>query len=187
MNLLSDLGKFLETRLEEFLQSNPNLELQYLLEQLREQEQKTLKLITEKYEEKKDLEIKIISLAEEVKVWHGRILKAKLAKRLDLSKAAQEREILLIQQGNQLWEEMEKAKQKIIQGKALLNQIMKRRQEIQAKTIEFKASEANSDYFINTEKQNIKENNFQKTSDSLEADFQLWELDNEMEELKRNI
>ncbi len=186
MNLLSDLGKFLETRLEEFLQSNPNLELQYLSEQLREQEEQTLKLITENQEEKKNLENKIISLAEEVKVWHRRTLKAKLAKRLDLSKASQERELLLVQQGTQLWEKMEKAKQKILQSKTLLSQITKRRQEIKAKKIEFKADEANPDYFTD-EKQNIKENNFKKASDSLENDFQRWELDNELEKLRKNI
>ena len=187
MNLFSDLGKFLETRLEEFLQSNPNLELQYLLEQLQEQEQKALKLIEENHEEKRGLEFQIISLAEEVKVWHHRISKAKIAKRLDLSKAAQEREAALIQQGNEMWGKMEKAKQKILQSRTLLSQILKRKQEIKSKTVEFQTKGASSNYSIDNAKQNIKEDNSQKTSDSLEADFQRWELDSELEELRKNI
>ena len=32
-----------------------------------------------------------------------------------------------------------------------------------------------------------QEDNSQKTSDSLEADFQRWELDSELEELRKNI
>ena len=186
MNLLSDLGKFLETRLEEFLQSNPNLELQYLSEQLKEQEEQTFKLITENQEEKKNLESSIISLAGEIKIWHRRTLKAKLAQRLDLSKASQERELSLVQQGTQLWENMKKVERKITQSKTLLSQIRERRKEITAKKIEFKVDGATPDYCMD-EKQNIKEDNFKKASDSLENDFQRWELDNELEELRKNI
>ena len=52
MSLFDDFSRFLETRLEEFLRNNPHLELQALLEQLREQEQDALKLIAEKKDKK---------------------------------------------------------------------------------------------------------------------------------------
>ena len=82
---------------------------------------------------------------------------------------------------------MEKAKQKILQSRTLLSQILKRKQEIKSKTVEFQTKGASSNYSIDNEKQNIKEDNSQKTSDSLEADFQRWELDSELEELRKNI
>ncbi|MEY3222150.1 MAG: hypothetical protein RLZZ203_1006, partial [Cyanobacteriota bacterium] len=47
MSLFDDLSRFLESRLEEFLRNNPHLELQALLEQLREQEEDTLKLVAD--------------------------------------------------------------------------------------------------------------------------------------------
>ena len=45
MGLFEDLSQFLETRLEEFLAAHPHLELQAIEEQLREQEEDTLRLI----------------------------------------------------------------------------------------------------------------------------------------------
>ena len=47
MGLFDDLSRFLETRLEEFLKNNPHLELEAILEQLRQQEQDTSRLIIE--------------------------------------------------------------------------------------------------------------------------------------------
>ncbi|MGK7915065.1 MAG: TIGR04376 family protein, partial [Prochloraceae cyanobacterium] len=47
MGLFEDFSHFLETRLDEFLRNNPHLELQAILEQLQEQEQDTLKLISQ--------------------------------------------------------------------------------------------------------------------------------------------
>ena len=86
-----------------------------------------------------------------------------------------------------MWRKMEKSKQKILQSRTLLSQILKRKQEIKSKTVEFQTKGASSNYSIDNEKQNIKEDNSQKTSDSLEADFQRWELDSELEELRKNI
>ena len=74
MNLFSDLGKFLETRLEEFLQSNPNLELQYLLEQLQEQEQKALKNIKGGLTD--NLGIKVNLKPVQATNWKGRLRKS---------------------------------------------------------------------------------------------------------------
>lgn len=47
VGLFDDLSQFLENRLEEFLRNNPHLELEALLEQLRKQEEDTLKLIAD--------------------------------------------------------------------------------------------------------------------------------------------
>ncbi|MGL4503833.1 MAG: TIGR04376 family protein, partial [Planktothrix sp.] len=47
MGLFEDFSRFFETRLDEFLKDNPHLELQALEEQLREQEEDTLRLIAE--------------------------------------------------------------------------------------------------------------------------------------------
>ena len=65
MGLFEDLSQFLETRLDEFLRDNPHLELEALLEQLREQERDTIKLIADLEEQKKRHESEILTLAQE--------------------------------------------------------------------------------------------------------------------------
>ena len=132
MSIFDDFSRFLETRLEEFLKNNPHLELQALLEQLREQEEEALRLIVEKEGQKKHLEAEILSLAEDIQAWHKRVAKAKSAGRLDLAQRAQEREATLLRQGNQLWGQMEAAKQQLANGKTLLTQIRKRKEELEA-------------------------------------------------------
>ena len=127
MSIFDDFSRFLETRLEEFLKNNPHFELQALLEQLREQEEEALKLIVEKEGQKKHLEAEILSLAEDIQAWHKRVAKAKSAGRLDLAQRAQEREATLLRQGNQLWGQMEAAKQQLANGKTLLTQIERER------------------------------------------------------------
>ena len=142
MSIFDDFSRFLETRLEEFLKNNPHLELQALLEQLREQEEEALKLIVEKEGQKKHLEAEILSLAEDIQAWHKRVAKAKSAGRLDLAQRAQEREATLLRQGNQLWGQMEAAKQQLANGKTLLTQIRKRKEELQAKARQAQATQA---------------------------------------------
>ncbi|MGB5769028.1 MAG: TIGR04376 family protein [Crocosphaera sp.] len=187
MSIFDDFSRFLETRLEEFLKNNPHLELQALLEQLREQEEEALKLIIEKEGQKKRLEGEILSLAEEIQNWHQRVAKAKAAARLDLAQAAQEREAALLRQGNQLWGQMEGAKQQIAQGKTLLTQIRQRKQELQTKATQAQAAQAKSNYDTKGWNENINYSTYNKSSDPLEAEFQRWELDDELEQLKRNI
>ncbi|MEL6222676.1 MAG: TIGR04376 family protein, partial [Cyanobacteria bacterium J06627_8] len=103
MGLFEDFSRFLETRLEEFMKNNPHLELQALEEQLQEQEEETLRLITSFRLKEKQLKDQILETAQEVKRWHLRIQKAESAKRLDLAAPAREREAQLLRQGNQLW------------------------------------------------------------------------------------
>lgn len=120
MGLFDDLSRFLENRLEEFLRSNPHLELEALLDQLREQEQDTLKLIAELQLQEKRSQDEILATATEIQKWHVRIQKAKAANRLDLAAAAQEHEASLLRKGNQQWGHMQGVKERIKQAKDLL-------------------------------------------------------------------
>lgn len=72
MSIFDDMGRFLEERLDEFLKSNPHLELQVLEEKLKEQEMDTLRLIQELKREEKTQQDAILATAEEVKRWHER-------------------------------------------------------------------------------------------------------------------
>ena len=188
MSLFDDFSRFLETRLEEFLRQNPHLEIQALLEQLKEQERDTLRLITELEGEKKRLENDILSLGKEIQNWHTRIEKAKAAGRLDLAEAAQEREAALLRQGNQLWGQMEGAKKRIIKSQELLRQIQQRKQELQAKAAEFKAAQANkSNWNTAGWNQGFNYSTYNQASDPLEEKFQRWELEEELERIKQNL
>jgi uncharacterized protein (TIGR04376 family) len=195
VSLFEDVSRFLETRLEEFLRNNPHLELQALLEQLREQEQDTVRLITNLEAEKQRSERDILSVAEDIKTWHLRIDKAKAAGRLDLAQAAQEREAALLRQGNQLWGQMEGAKKRILQSQTLLAQIQKRRQEVQTKAEEIKASQAKTQTQRQTNAawdtigwdSGANYRNYSRATDPLEAQFQSLETDEELERLKRDL
>ncbi|WP_107668747.1 TIGR04376 family protein [Cyanothece sp. BG0011] len=187
MSIFDDFSRFLETRLEEFLKNNPHLELQALLEQLREQEQEALKLIIEKEGQKKRLETDILSLAEEIQSWHQRVAKAQAAGRLDLAQRAQEREAALLRQGNQLWGQMEGAKQQIANGKTLLTQIRQRKEEIQTKARQAQAAQGKPNYDTKGWNQTINYSVYNKATDPLEAEFQRWELDDELDQLKRDL
>ncbi|GBF82762.1 TIGR04376 family protein [Aphanothece sacrum] len=185
MSVFDDISRFLETRLEEFLRSNPHLELQALLEQLREQEQETLKLVKELEIQEKRLEKEILALAEDIKLWHLRIAKAQAAGRLDLAQAAQEREAALLRQGNQLWGQMQGAKQQIVQSQGLLRQIQQRKQEVQTKAREAQAAQTSSNWDTTGWNKGMNYNTYSKATDPLEVEFQRWELDDELESLKR--
>ncbi|MFQ3584223.1 MAG: TIGR04376 family protein, partial [Cyanobacteriota bacterium] len=76
MGLFDDLIRFLETRLEEFLKAHPEIELQALEEQLRQQESDTLRLLQDSRAQEQALQKSILSLGEEIKTWHFRIEKA---------------------------------------------------------------------------------------------------------------
>jgi uncharacterized protein (TIGR04376 family) len=191
MSLFDEVSRFLETRLEEFLKNNPHLELQALLEQLREQEQDTTRLVLDLERQKQRLENEILSVAQDIKTWHLRIDKAKAAGREDLAQAAQEREAALLRQGNQLWGQMEGARKRILQSQELLRQIQQRKQEVQAKaaqakTAQAKAKTASSWDTIGWDR-GSSYNTYSRAADPLEAQFQDLETDEELERLKRNL
>ncbi len=189
MGLFDDFSRFLETRLEEFLRSNPHLELQAIEEQLKEQEEDTLRLILEIQKQEKQLQAEILSAAQEIQRWNDRANKAKAAQRLDLAQAAQERQAALLRQGNQRWGQMQGCKERIENAKELYRQIRVRRREVGAK-----AAEAATRASTKTE-QNWDTKGWNQTSnyssfnaaDPLEQKFQNWEADEELDRMKRNI
>ncbi|MEB3831403.1 TIGR04376 family protein [Phormidium sp. CCY1219] len=191
MGLFEDMSRFLETRLEEFMRNNPHLELQVLEEQLREQEEDTLKLIAELQRKEKQLQDNILSTAQDIQRWHERIQKAQAANRDDLARAAQEREAALLRQGNQLWGQMQGVKERIEKGKELYRQIQVRRQEVRSKAVEAEAARAQaraqSSSWDTGWNQSQSYRSFSSGADPLEQEFRRWEADDELERMKRNM
>jgi len=188
VGLFDDLSRFLESRLEEFLRDNPHLELEALLEQLREQEEDTLKLVAELQLQEKRSEEEILATAQEIQRWHIRIEKAKAAGRLDLAQPAQEREAALLREGNQRWGQMQGLKERIKQAQELLRRIQQRRQEVKAKAAETQAARTNyrAEQRLETAGWNQSRTS-DHGSDVLEETFRHWETQDELDRLKRNL
>ncbi|MCC3414055.1 MAG: TIGR04376 family protein [Microcoleus sp. PH2017_29_MFU_D_A] len=192
MSIFDDVSRFLETRLEEFLRSNPHLELQAIEEQLKEQEEDTLRLILEIQKQEKTLQAEILSAAQEIQRWNDRANKAKAAQRLDLAQAAQERQAALLRQGNQRWGQMQGCKERIEKAKELYRQIQLRRKEVRAKAAEAKtkttakADKTEQNWDTKGWNQSSNYNSF-KAADPLEQKFQNWEAEEELDRMKRNM
>lgn len=184
MGLFDDLSRFLESRLEEFLRNNPHLELEALLEQLREQEEDALRLIADLQLQEKRTQDEILSTAQEIQRWHIRVEKAKSAGRLDLAQPAEQREAALLREGNQRWGQMQGLKERIAQAKELLLRIQQRRQEVQAKATEKQAARTSP---AQERLENGWNQNRTAGADDLEATFRRWETQEELEQLKRNM
>ncbi|MEN9230783.1 MAG: TIGR04376 family protein [Thermostichus sp. DG02_5_bins_236] len=183
MGLFDDLIRFLETRLEEFLKTHPEIELQALEEQLRQQESDTLRLLQDSRGQEQVLQKSILSLGEEIKTWHFRIEKAQRANRPDLAQGAQRREAELLQKGSQLWNQMKTLKDKIQQMEALLPQIQQRRQEVKTKLQEVKAAQAQS-----ANSQDFGFSSWGKPTeawDDLEKQFHQLEVEEELRKLRQ--
>ena len=187
VGLFDDFNRFLESRLEEFLRSNPHLELEALLEQLREQEEDTLKLIADLQLQEKRSQDEILATAQEIQRWHIRVEKAKTAGRQDLVAPAQEREAALLREGNQRWGQMQGIKERITQAKELMKRIQQRRQEVQAKAADVAANRTNYQAAQSFDTTGWNQSRNSKGADDLEATFQRWETQDELEQLKRNL
>lgn len=197
MGLFEDFSRFLETRLEEFLRNNPHLELQALDEQLREQEADTLRLIGDLQRQEKNTEASILNTAQEVQRWHIRIEKAKKAQRWDLVKPAEEREAALLREGNQLWGQMTGIKDRIQQTKELYQRIQTRRKEVKAKLQEAaeaaraaqaaQASSWSTNWNPSADYGTSSSRSTAQAADPLEAQFRRWEMEDELNEMKRNM
>jgi uncharacterized protein (TIGR04376 family) len=188
MSVFDDFNRFLEERLDEFLRNNPHLELQALEEQLKEQEAGARRLVNDLKAQEKTLETQILETAREVQTWHIRIEKAKSAGRLDLVEPALEREAALLRQGNQLWGQMQGVKDRIQQTQTLQRQIQQRLQEVQAKAAAAKtAAPPKTETWSNPGWNRTTP--YPKTGgvDPLEEKFQRWEMDDELEDLKRQM
>ena len=206
MGLFEDFSRILETRLEEFLKNNPHLELQALEEQLREQEEETTRLLASFRLREKQLESEILTTAKEVQRWHVRIDKAKAANRYDLVKPAQEREAALLRQGNQLWGQMKGVKERITQTVDLNQKIKQRRKDVQAKVVEAQKARAAAKAQAKAQEEAAWQEKQWQTSawnqktdysfsnpsaqtslDDLERTFSKWEMDEELDQMKRDM
>lgn len=192
MGLFDDFSRFLETRLEEFLRDHPDLELMALEEKLREQEEETLKLMTDLKLKERQLQDEILAVAQEIQVWHGRIEKAKAKGRLDLAGPAEEREATLLRQGNQKWGQMEMLKERIRQTQELQQKIQRRRQEVQTQVAQAQADRASAQAKQQQQRDSIGWNQTPtyvrgNAADPLEQQFKRWEAEEELEQMKRNM
>uniref|UniRef100_A0A832H2N6 TIGR04376 family protein n=1 Tax=Oscillatoriales cyanobacterium SpSt-402 TaxID=2282168 RepID=A0A832H2N6_9CYAN len=189
MGVFDDFSKFLEDRLDEYLAANPQLELMAMEEKLREQEEETLKLMTDLKMKERQLQDEILAIAQDIQVWHSRIEKAEAKGRLDLAEPAKEHEASLLRQGNQKWGQMEMLKERIQQTHELQQKIQQRRKEVQAEVTQAQtARTAAQAQTMNTGWNRIPTANTSSGSAAqLEKQFQRWEAEEELEELKRNL
>ncbi len=188
MGLFEDFSNFLESRLEEFLASNPQLELQSLTQELKEQHQDTTKTINRLQLEEQRVEGEILQTAKDVQTWHRRIDKAKTAGRLDLAEEAEARVNNLLSQGNLLWQQMQQIKQNLSKSKELLISIEDKQKEVALKIAQLQASQTstNSSSYSQTGSQTYSQSSNYEY-DPLEDKFQQWELQQELDEMKRNL
>ncbi len=188
MKLIEDIIRFLETRLEEFLRAHPEIELQALDEQLRQQEEETRRLLQESRAQKQALSEALSKLGEEIKTWHFRIEKAERANRPDLAEGARRREAELLEKGSRLFNQGKALEEKIQQLEALLPQIAQRRQEVKTKLQEVKAAQA--------QKASGPDPKFNRwgslfEEDKLEEEFRRLEMrlavDKELDDMKKKV
>lgn len=195
MSLFDDLSRFLETRLDEFLRANPHLELRALEDQLRGQEEDSIRLLGDLKRREKQLEESILETATDIQQWHRRIEKAKAANRQDLIGPAQEREAALLRQGNHLWGQLKSVKERVTQTKELYEQVKRKRQEVKnqiataaatARAASSSASSTSSSSWSTTGWQQSPYS-YGQGVDPLEESFRQWEAEEELNELKRKM
>lgn len=188
MGIFDDFSKFLEDRLDEYLRANPHLELMALEEKLREQEEETLRLMTELKMEERQLQDEILAIAQDIQVWHARIEKAQAKGRLDLAQPAQEHEAVLLRQGNQKWGQMEMLKARIQQTQELQQKIEQRRKEVQVQVSQTQAARTTAQPTSHTNwSATFSSSSSAPSAAQLEKQFQRWEAEEELEQLKRNL
>jgi len=188
MGLFDDFNQFLEARLEEFLREHPELELQAIEEQLREQEADARRTLVDLKGQESRLQAQILETAQDIQRWHIRIQKVEAAGELKLAAAAKEREAALLRQGNQLWGQMAGVKARSQQLETLLGQIATRRQEVKAKAAAQRAQAAQAAQQSPTPPPSWTPTPPPRSPyDPLEDQFRRWETDSELEELKRRM
>lgn len=190
MGLFDDFGQFLELRLEEFLRDNPHLELMVLEEKLRDQEEETLKLMTDLKVKEKALQDEILAIAQEIQLWHVRIEKAKAKGRVDLAEPAEVREADLLREGNQKWGQLEILKERFQQTQELQKKVEQRRKEVQRKVTEAQVNRTGNQVGAGSTSNWSKNPTYMNSSggkDPLDQQFNRWEAEEELEQLKRNL
>ena len=188
MGLFNEVGRFFETRLEEFLKSHPHLELQAIAEQLEEQEREAIRLRTDLQNQLEQVEQRLTTIAQDIKHWHQRVQQAEAGGRQDLAAAAKTREAALLREGNQFWGKMQGTKKRIEQTHSLLVQLQQKREEVQVKMDELQASQkVHDDYTTSWENLGGDRPTSTDASDPLEAKFQQWEVDDQIRKMKQKM
>lgn len=183
MSIFEDFTKFLETTLDDFLQSNPQLNLMIMAQEVKQQKQESFTLLKKFELEQKKIESDIIQLGQEIKIWCDRIEKAEKVGRYDLKAEAEERRNLLLTKGNNLWQTMEAVKQKIVVNKQLLISLDEKEKEINLKIEQLKViSQPN-----NEKSYNYSSPNQDRQYDYLDKKFQDWEVEMELEQMKKGM
>ncbi len=186
MGLFDDFGRFLETQLDEYLKKNPHLELYVLEEKLRDQEQETLTLVTDLKRQETQLQTEILALAREIQLWHSRIAKAKAAGRTDLAQPAEEHEANLLRQGNQRWGQMEVLKERIRQTQELQLKIQTRRKEVEKQVVQATRGTSTAQAAATAAWTQMPSASPGQVND-LNKQFQQWEAQEELDQLKRSM
>jgi uncharacterized protein (TIGR04376 family) len=188
MGAIEDMSQFLEARLEEFLKAHPDLELQVLADQLREQEEETQKTLRQLKTAEQQTQQTILKTAEEVQRWHERIGKAEQANRADLAAAARDREAALLRQGNQQWAQMTLTQQQIQQTQTLSEQIKQRRADLQAQIRQQPAANTQRSPTPQAWQGSTRSGqDLFNSPDPVEEQFKRWEMEEELATLKRKM
>lgn len=191
MSIFENFTTFLESKLDEFLQSNPELNLTILAQEVKQQKKDTLRTINQLEIRQKKLETDILELVRDIKLWCERIEKAEKVKRFDLVQEAEQRKNLLLSKGNSAWMEMEKVKSQIVDNKQKMINIEEKEREINLKIQELEKSKAQANYYSNTSQysnySNQSYSNFNSINDDLEQKFRDWEVSMELEAMKKNM
>lgn len=189
MTVFDELNRFLEDRLEEFLQSNPHLELLALDEQLQEQQVNAQRSLTQLQTQETQIQSQILATAREVELWHHRVRKAEAAGRMDLAGPARDREAALFRQGNQLWGQMQGIQAQVQTLQDTLKHLNDRRAEVKQKIQTLRQQAQQSTTAAGSPASNpwTASPPPPKAADPLEAVFQQWETDLELEDLKRQM
>lgn len=190
MSVFEELNRFLEDRLEEFLQNNPHLELLALDEQLQEQQLNVQRSLTQLQSQHTQIQNQIVDTAREVELWHHRVRKAEAAGRMDLATPARDREAALFRQGNQLWGQMQGIETQVKTLQDTLKHLNDRRVEVKQKIQALREqgvqqSTASSGQTVTNPWTTSPPPS--KSVDPLEVVFQQWETNQELEDLKRQM
>ncbi len=192
MGLFEDFNSFLETKLEEFLSSNPQWELEALSYELMEEKNNTIKLINELNNARKKLDEEILTIAKDIQLWHGRIDKAKALNELDLANQAQQRENDLLRLGNLVWTKRGNIEKNLKDSQQLLSSLEKRQAEVKIKIDQVKANQVYSNTYNNSynnfdSNYTVNLNSKKGQYDALDAKFQKLETDEELQKIKQNL
>ena len=189
MSVFDDMNRFLEERLEAFLRAHPHLELQVLEDKLQEQALEAARSLQQLQAQEEKQQQAILATAEDIQRWHERSKKAEQANRNDLVTAAQEREATLLRQGNQQWGHLEVIKERIQQLQSLQKKIALRQEEVKTKrrTMQDQQQAAAPSQQQQTASRMWSQPSFSDAPDPLEEQFRRWEMDEELEQLKRKM